>query len=142
VLLAVGCALAAMVLFGIWVDRERGSAPVATPPQPTTVASTADGPIVYSGTGSQSTAPFYLAGGAYHSRWSAWGESAVFPPCTHSVSLLAVDPAIGDVLDLATLVQVPSTGATQESDVRDLKPGTYFFDVTSECAWQIAITPS
>jgi hypothetical protein len=142
VLIAVGCALAAMVLFGIWIDRDRGVVPDRAPSQPTAIVAAADAPITYSGTGNQTTAPFYLAGGAYHTRWSAWGEAAEFPPCTHSASLFAVDPAVGLVRELATRVQVPATGASQESDLRDLKPGAYYFDVSSECGWQIALTPS
>jgi hypothetical protein len=137
-----GCALAIAVLvaFGRSSDA-RVSGP---PPQATAVA---DGPIVISGFGSQTSDPFYLAGGTYHSNWSAWGQAAEFPPCTHSAELMAVDPdntegALGHVMDLAKRVQVPATGASQASDVYNLKPGDYYLDVNSECAWQISFSPS
>jgi hypothetical protein len=60
---------------------------------------------------------------------------------------MAVDPANatqpeGHVIDLARLVQVPATGTSVESYVVNVKPGEYYLEVNSECAWQIAITPN
>jgi len=60
---------------------------------------------------------------------------------------MAVDPSdaetpLGHVSDLANLVQVPATGASHASDVYNLKPGDYYLDVASACAWQIALSPT
>ena len=60
---------------------------------------------------------------------------------------MAVDPAnaetsLGHVMDLAKLVQVPATGASQASDVYNVKPGDYYLDVNSECAWQFSFSPN
>ncbi len=141
-----GLALAVIVLTGLWVGRGF-SARVSDPPrQATGVVVTGEAPIVLTGIGSQTTNPFYLAGGTYHSDWSAWGEAPEYPPCTHSAELMAVDTAnaetvLGHVTDLANLVQVPATGASQASYVYNVKPGDYYLDVTSACAWQIAFSP-
>jgi hypothetical protein len=103
--------------------------------------------IIYAGSGTQTTAPFYLAGGAYHTLWSAWERAPEYPPCTHSMGLMAVDPANattshGHVVDLAKLAQVPATGGSVEGYVVNLKAGQYFLEVHSECSWQVAISPS
>ena len=108
---------------------------------------TAEARIIYAGVGSQITAPFYLAGGTYQSHWAAWGDAPEFPPCTHSAELMAIAPANattsgGHVTDLAKLVSVPATGASDDSYVVSLKPGDYYLDVTSACAWQIALSPN
>ncbi|HLZ29197.1 MAG TPA: hypothetical protein VKV73_17925 [Chloroflexota bacterium] len=142
-----GVALAAVVLAGFGVGRGFEANPSGPPPQATASVATAAGPIVRAGVGSQTTDPFYLAGGTYGSVWSAWGEAPEFPPCTHSAKLMAVDPAnaatsLGNVIDLATRVQVPATGTSNSSYVYDVKPGDYYLDVTSACAWQIAISPA
>ena len=75
------------------------------------------------------------------------GSCSEYPPCTHSAELMAVDTAsaetpLGHVTDLAKLVHVPATGGSASSYVYDVKPGDYYLDVTSACAWQIALTPS
>lgn len=106
----------------------------------------AEGSIILAGTGSRRGDPFYLAGGTYRVEWAAWGPAAEFPQCTHSAELMAVDPANvttsrGHVADLAKLVHVPATGASDEQFIANLKPGSYYLDVASECGWQIAISP-
>jgi len=60
---------------------------------------------------------------------------------------MAVDPAnattsSGHVADLAKVVQVPATGASDERFIANLKPGDYYLDINSECGWQIALSPS
>lgn len=102
-------------------------------------------PIVYMGSGIQSTPSFFLAGGTYRTQWSAWERAPEYPPCTHSAELMANDPSNattsgGHVIDLARSVQVPATGASAETYVINVKPGAYYFAVNSECAWQIVIT--
>jgi hypothetical protein len=104
-------------------------------------------PIIYAGTGTQTTPPFYLAGGTYRTLWSAWEKAPEYPPCTHSAELMAVDAANatasgGHVVDLARLVHVPATGASDESYVINVEPGDYYLAVESACSWQIAITPN
>jgi hypothetical protein len=141
-LLYGGIALAAAVFIRLEVGRSSDAGVTGPPPQPTARARTAAEPIVLAGKGSQTSSPFYLAGVTYRSVWSAWGEAAEFPPCTHSVRLLAVDPANTALFDLANHVQVPATGASQSRDVSNLKPGDYYLDVYSECAWQIALNPT
>ena len=91
--------------------------------------------------------PSQSTGGTYRVVWSAWGPAANFPPCTHSAELIAVDPAngttsSGHVADLAKLVQVPATGASDERYIANLKPGDYYLDIASECGWQVALSPS
>jgi hypothetical protein len=110
-------------------------------------AERSDSPVVFAGVGSQTTDHFHLAGGTYRGLWSAWGQTPADPPCTHSVELLAVDPAngttgTGHVTDLARLVHVPSTGQSNETYVINVKPGDYYLGVTSACAWQVAFTPN
>jgi hypothetical protein len=132
--LAVGLAVAALLLLvGIWIVRDFG-----------TGIRSDKGSVIYSGLGTQNTASFYLAGGTYRTHWSAWERGPEYPPCTHSAELMAVDHAnattpLGHVVDLARLVQVPPTGASVESYVINVKPGDYYFEISSECGWQIAI---
>ena len=115
---------------------------------PPGAASSADKqPIIYAGTGTRTTPPFHLAGGTYRTLWSAWERAPEYPPCTHSAELMAVDAVNatasgGHVVDLARMVQVPATGASDESYVVNVKPGDYYLVVDSACAWQIAITPN
>ena len=142
-----GFALAAVVLTGLGVGRGFDASVSGPPRQATAIVRTAEAPIVLMGIGSQTTNPFYLAGGTYRSDWSAWGKAPEYPPCTHSAELMAVDTAnaetsLGHVTDLANLVQVPATGASQASYVYNVKPGDYYLDVTSACAWQIALSPT
>jgi hypothetical protein len=147
--LAIGAlALLAVVLLSLGVARTvdplRGGRPAG---QETAAEPTADARIVYTGTGSQTTEAFYLAGGTYQTHWAAWGYAPEFPPCTHSAELKAIDPANsttsgGHVIDLARLVDVPATGASNDAYVVNLKPGDYYLDVTSACAWQIALSPN
>jgi hypothetical protein len=147
VALGIGFALAAVQLIGLWIDRDLGAGLIGRPPQPTAVLRDAEVPIILSGVGNRTSAPFYLAGGTYRGSWSAWGEAAEFPPCTHSAELLAVDlssavTAGGHVSDLASLVDVPATGASDVRYVYNVKPGEYYVDVTSACSWQIALSPT
>jgi hypothetical protein len=140
-----GLALAIAVFIRLEVGRGPDAGVSGPPARPTPSGLTAAEPIVLSGKGSQTSRPFYLAGVTYRSVWSAWGEAAEFPPCTHSVRLLAVDPAgtsPGNVINLANHVQVPATGTSQASNVDNVKPGDYYLDVYSECAWQIALSPT
>jgi hypothetical protein len=144
--LGIGLALAAVVLIGLWTNRESGLALIGRPAQPTVGVRAAEAPIIVTGVGSRTSSPFYLAGGTYRGAWSAWGEAAEFPPCTHSAELLAVDPANAvtgghHVSDLALLVDVRATGASDESYI-NLKPGEYYLDVTSACSWQISLSPN
>ena len=106
-----------------------------------------EAPVILIGMGSRRGDPFYLAGGTYRVVWSAWGPAAEFPPCTHSAELMAVDPAnattsSGHVADLAKLAHVPATGTSDERYIANLRPGDYYVDVSSECGWQIALSPS
>ena len=145
VLVVGGCALAVVLLIGL--GRSSDARVSGPPPQATALVRAADAPIIVTGVGRQTTDPFYLVGGTYRSNWSAWGEAAEFPPCTHSAELMAVDPAnaetsLGQVIDLANHVQVPATGASQANDVYNVKPGDYYLDVNSECAWQISLSPN
>jgi hypothetical protein len=148
VLLAIGALpLAAAVLIGIGVSRGFDGGRGGPPPQATAIVRSADAPIILAGMGSQTTEPFYLPGGTYRSDWSAWGEAAEFPPCTHSAELMAVDPgnaetSRGHVTDLANLVHVPATGASGASYVYNVKPGDYYLDVNSACGWQFALSPT
>lgn len=147
VLVVGGVALAALVLIGLGVGRGFDARVSGPPAQATAIVRTAEEPIIISGIGSETTDPFYLAGGTYRAEWSAWGEAPEFPPCTHSVELLAVDPAnaetsLGHVSDLANLVHVPATGASSASYVYNLKPGNYYLDIASACGWQIALSPT
>jgi hypothetical protein len=107
----------------------------------------AEASIILMGMGSRRGDPFYLVGGTYRIDWAAWGAAAEFPPCTHSAELMAVDPAnattsSGHVADLAKLVHVPATGASDERYIANVKPGDYYVVITSECGWQIALSPS
>ena len=43
---------------------------------------------------------------------------------------------------LANLVHVPGTGASFTTFVYNVKPGGYYLDVSSACAWQIALSPN
>jgi hypothetical protein len=138
-------ALAVVVLIGIGIGRGADAGVSGPPPQATTIVRGADAPIIISGIGSQTTDTFYLAGGTYRSEWSAWGERPEFPPCTHSIELMAADPAngetsLGHVSDLANLVHVPATGASSTSYVYNVKPGGYYLDVNSACGWQVALS--
>jgi hypothetical protein len=134
-----------VVLMLVWLGRGFGSA-LKSPAPPTPVATVVDAPVILTGVGSQTTHPFHLAGGTYHGIWSAWGQAPEYPPCTHSVELLAVGTANtagsnGHVSDLAKLVSVPATGASQNRDIVGVKAGDYYLDIASACAWQIALTP-
>ena len=142
-----GFALAAVVLAGLGVGRGFDASVSGPLPQATAIVGTAETPIIVSGVGSQTTDPFYLAGGTYRSNWAAWGEAPEFPPCTHSAELMAVDTANAEtslvhVTHLADLVQVPATGASHASYLYNLQPGDYYLDVSSACAWQIALSPT
>ena len=142
-----GLALAVAVLIGLGLSRGSDSGVSSPPPQATAIVHAAQEPIILAGLGSQTTDPFYLAGGTYRSDWSAWGEHPDYPPCTHSAELLAVDPAnaetsLGHVSDLADLAHIPATGASYTIYIYNIKSGDYYLDVASECAWQIAISPT
>jgi len=147
VLVIGGFALAAGVLTWLGLGRGFGAGVSDPPPQPTAIVHTAEVPIIFTGIGSQTTEPFYMAGGTYRTDWAAWGEAPEFPPCTHSAELMAVDPAnaetpLGHVIDLANLVHVPATGASHTSYMYNVKPGDYYLDVASACGWQIAVSPT
>ncbi|HEY1294195.1 MAG TPA: hypothetical protein VGJ60_14055 [Chloroflexota bacterium] len=134
------CSAALATLVFVLVSRTHGSGG-GTPLEIT--SPTPEAAVVFAGVGTRITDSFHLAGGTYHSVWSAWGQTPVDPPCTHSAELLAVDPAnangaSGHVADLARLVHVPSTGATNEMYLANLKPGDYYLSVESACGWQIA----
>jgi hypothetical protein len=140
--------LACLVVLGaFWASRGFHSnvSDLRSPtPSPTGVP-TADAPVVFSGVGSQDTQSFHLAGGTYRTVWSAWGEAAEFPPCTHSVELLVIDPnrsaSLGaHVTDLAKLVSVPATGASEERYLANAEPGSYYLHITSACSWQVALS--
>jgi len=140
-------ALAAVVLTGLGVGRGFDASVSGPPRQATAIVPSAETPVVLAGIGSQTTNAFYLAGGTYRSDWSAWGEHPDYPPCTHSAELLAVDPAnaetsLGHVSDLADLAHIPATGASYTIYIYNIKSGDYYLDVASECAWQIAISPT
>ena len=144
--LVIGGFLAAVVLIGLGLGRAFDVGVSRPPPLPTATVRAADAPIILTGNGSQTTEPFYLAGGRYRGDWAAWGPLAVYLPCTHSAQLMAVDPAnattsFGLVTDLAKLVHVPATGASYTSYLENIKPGDYYLDVSSECAWQIEFRP-
>jgi len=150
-LVSGGCALAIVGLTVLGLGRGFGAGASGPSPQATAVGGAtevlAETPITRAGLGTQTTDPFYLAGGTYRSDWSAWGETPADPPCTHSIELMAVDPAnaetaLGNVSDLATLVHVPATGASSMSYLYNLKPGEYYLDVESACGWQIALSPA
>src|SRR5690242_18255008 len=101
-----GCTLAVAVLAAVVVTGDFAAVQGGRRPQPTAVVPAVEAPVIFTGTGSQTTDAFHLAGGTYRGAWSAWGEAAEFPPCTHSAELMAVDPANGntargDVSDLA-----------------------------------------
>lgn len=142
-----GLVLAAVVLTGLRVGRGFDTSVSGPPPQATAPVLTAEAPLVLTGLGSQTTDPFYLAGGTYRASWSAWGQAPEYPPCSHSAELMAVDTAnaetsLGQVIDLANRVQVPATGASRASYVYNVKPGEYYLDISSACAWQFALTPT
>ena len=147
-MLAVGSfALVAVAVTGLRVRGDLNAVIHRPPAIESSFKPNAEASIILMGMGSRRGDPFYLAGGTYHVVWSAWGPAAEFPPCTHSAELLAVDPAnattsSGHVADLAKLAHVPATGASDERYVANLKPGEYYVDVTSECGWQIALSPS
>jgi hypothetical protein len=142
-----GCALVVAVFTGV---RFRGdiNAVIHGPPAiESSFKPNARESVILTGTGNRRSTPFYLPGGTYRAVWAAWGPSAAFPPCTHSAELLAVDPAnatvsSGHVADLAKLVHVPATGASDERFIANLKAGDYYVEITSECGWQVAISPS
>ncbi len=90
---------------------------------------------------SKSTDPFFLGGGNYRGLWSAWGPSPVDPPCTHSIELVAVDSANATPqMDLVKFAHVPSTGATAEIYLLNIKPGDYYLEINSACGWQIELS--
>ena len=134
-------ALAVVVLAGLAVLAVTftRSDTVSNPPTP--LASNEER-VVLMGLRGRTSDPFFLDGGSYRGIWSAWGETPSDPPCTHSVALMAVDSAnaTGPIY-LASLVQVPSTGTSEEVDMPDLEPGDYYFQVASACAWQIELSP-
>lgn len=112
----------------------------AQQPAPRPTPETATGPIIFSGSKSGISDPFSLEAGSYRGVWSAWGVSPDEPPCTHSAELVAVDPSNADgTIALVESVEVPATGATAEVDIANLKPGDYYVEVRSACAWQIEV---
>jgi hypothetical protein len=140
-----GFALAAAVFIGLRLGGGFDASVSGPPRQATAIVPTSEAPIVLTGIYNQITNRFHLVGGTYRSDWAAWGESPVYPPCTHSAELMAVDRAnaetpLGHVADLASLVHVPSTGASYVIYVYNVKPGDYYLDVNSACAWQIALS--
>jgi hypothetical protein len=137
------CALAGAVVTGVHFSSDLNAVIHRPPAIEGSFKPNAEVSVILAGMGSRRGDPFYLDGGTYRVVWSAWGPAANYPPCTHSAELRAVDPANGGhVADLAKLVQVPATGASDERFVANLKPGSYYLDITSECGWQIALNPS
>jgi hypothetical protein len=142
-----GCALVAVTFASVRFSGDVNSIIHPPPVIESSLRSNAEAPVILIGNGSRRGDPFYLAGGTYRIVWSAWGPAANFPPCTHSAELMAVNPAdaptsSGHVADLAKLVQVPATGASNERYIANLKRGQYYVDVTSECGWQISVSPT
>ncbi len=131
-----GFALATVAAFAVSVSHGPGASVSTAVPTPNS-----EGSIVLMGLNGRTTDPFFLAGGSYRATWSAWGETANEPPCTHSMALLAVDPNVSaeSSMELAKSVQVPYTGTTAVVDIEDLSPGDYFIQITSACAWQIEL---
>ena len=140
-----GCALVAVVFAGLRFKGDLNALihrPVAIDSsfKPNPEAS-----MIFAGSQNRRIDPFYLAGGTYRFLWSAWGPAAEYPPCSHSVELLAVDPANaaasdGHVADLAKRVDVPGGGSSDERYIANLKPGEYYLDIHSDCGWQISIS--
>jgi hypothetical protein len=142
-----GCALVGAVFTGVRFSGDLNAVIHRPPAIESWFKPNAEASVILAGMGSRRGDPFYLAGGTYRVVWSAWGPAANFPPCTHSAELIAVHPAngttsSGHVADLAKLVQVPATGASDERYIANLKPGDYYLDITSECGWQIGLSPS
>jgi hypothetical protein len=148
VILALGgCALVGAVFTGVRFSGDLNAVIHRPPAIESSFKPNAEASVILAGMGSRRGDPFYVAGGTYRVVWSAWGPAANFPPCTHSAELVAVDPAngttsSGHVVDVAKLVQVPATGASDERYIANLKPGDYYLDITSECGWQVALSPS
>jgi hypothetical protein len=135
------------VVAAFWASRGFHSdvSNVPNPAPSPSVVPSADAPVIFSGVGSRDTPSFNLAGGTYRTVWSAWGEAPAFPPCTHSVELLVIDPQNGatpgaHVADLAKLVTVPATGASEERYLASADPGSYYLHITSACSWQVALS--
>jgi hypothetical protein len=123
----IGClAIAAVALLA--APRSRA------PNQP--VAVTPQSALVFAGTEGRTSKSFFLNGGHYRATWSAWGTSPSEPPCTHSVEFVGSN---GAVVELASHVQVPATGATAQIDLANMQPGAYSLEITSACAWQIEL---
>lgn len=124
--------LAVLVGRGVGAPQTGSAAPTTSEPV---------GPIILSGVEGRTSDPFFLEGGTYKSLWSAWGQRPDDPPCTHSVTLLAVEPdeTSGGRFELARRVQVPATGTSAELFVLNLSPGDYYFQISSACAWQVEL---
>ena len=146
ILLTLGsCALVAAVIAGIPFNGDINALIHRPPAIEGEFKSNPAAPLIFAGSGARHGDPFYLAGGTYRFAWSAWGPAAEYPPCSHSVELLAVDPANaassdGLVADLANRVDVPGGGSSDERYIANLKPGEYYLDVHSDCGWQISIS--
>ena len=110
--------------------------PNRAPNQPVAPTPTRQTALVFAGIQGSTTKSFFLAGGNYRATWSAWGTLPNEPPCTHSVEFVG---AHGDVVELASHVQVPVTGLSAQIDLADLAPGDYSLQITSACAWQIEL---
>jgi hypothetical protein len=133
---SVSFALCVAALLALWASHSLDTEVSTVVP-----TQTAETRIIFMGLRDGTTDPFFLGGGNYRGIWSAWGETPVDPPCTHSVELVAVDSANASrSMDLAKLVQVPSTGATAEINLININPGDYYLEISSACGWQIELS--
>jgi len=129
--------MARWLVFGVGCLALVAVAALARPPkQPVAPTPTPQAALVFAGIQGSTIKSFFLAGGSYRATWSAWGTLPNEPPCTHSVEFVG---AHGDVVELASHVQVPVTGLSAQIDLADLAPGDYSLEITSACAWQIEL---
>jgi hypothetical protein len=95
--------------------------------------------ISFSGSSTLKTKSFDLEGGNYTIDWTATDTNGRVG-CSHGGYLKAVDP---NVFMLESFGSSPGAGETKSgsTEVYNLKPGKYYFQLFSGCDWTVRISP-
>lgn len=119
-----------------WLTAQPTVAPTATATPPAML------PITLTGKGGLNTLPFSLGGGNYSVDWKAVDQPASFG-CFYGGTLKAVDGSLTAPLNFASVGSgkvekgKSLTGTTQ---LYNVKPNTYYLDMSSSCDWSVTIS--
>lgn len=126
-----------------WLAAQEAAqaAPVAAPAPP--AAPVAEQPTTLSGTTSQNTRAFQLAGGSYTAKWTAKLQARQSSCYVGARLNRADDQSMVESVMSTTLNQQTAASASGETQLYGVKAGRYYLDATTTgCDWGVTFIPS